>query len=107
MTWKRQNEIISYEYTRPLSILPADVIKTDDVIAWKLFMITWVEEETMITKPWFGPGPQNMKCENFRFLGWSFVISYLTSHFGQYKRNIKRGQANIDLQAIGSDTLSF
>jgi len=34
------------------------------------------------------------------------VISYLTSHFGQYKRNIKRRQANIDLQAIGSDTLN-
>ena len=44
------------------------------------------------------------------------VISYLTSHFGQYKqgspgrdvpgRHIKRGQANIDLQAIGSDTLN-
>ena len=72
----------------------------------------------MMTKPWFGPGPQNvfLKCENFRFLGLGFVISYLTSHFGQYKqgspgrdvsgRNIKRRQANIDLQAIGSDTLS-
>ena len=25
----------------------------------------------MMTKPWFGPGPQNvfLKCENFRFLG--------------------------------------
>jgi len=61
-----------------------------------------------MTKPWFGPGPQNvfLKCENFRFLGLGFVISYLTSHFGQYKRNIKRRQANIDLQAIGSDTLN-
>jgi len=45
-----------------------------------------------------------LKCENLRFLGLGFVISYLTSHFGQYKRNIKRRQANIDLQAIGSDT---
>ena len=107
MTWKRQNEIISYEYTRPLSILPADVIKTDDVIAWKLFMITWVEEETMITKPWFGPGPQNIWNVKILDFWVGVVISYLTSHFGQYKRNIKRGQANIDLQAIGSDTLSF
>jgi len=61
-----------------------------------------------MTKPWFGPGPQNvfLKCENLRFLGLGFVISYLTSHVGQYKRNIKRRQANIDLQAIGSDTLN-
>lgn len=31
----------------------------------------------------------------------------MTSHLGQYKRNIKRSvdRANIDLQAIGSDTL--
>jgi hypothetical protein len=61
----------------------------------------------MMTKPWFGPGPQNVfwNVKILDFWVWD-VISYLTSHFGQYKRNIKRGQANIDLQAIGSDTLN-
>jgi len=42
----------------------------------------------MMTKPWFGPGRKMffLKCENLRFLGLGFVISYLTSHFGQYKQ---------------------
>jgi hypothetical protein len=46
-----------------------------------------------------------LKCENFRFLGLGCDLIFDLT-FGQYKRNIKRGQANIDLQAIGSDTLN-